>query len=87
MWRRRAWHAGHKDHSFVRVSNSEGIPFSVRYDGLVVADDQRRIYDEKADIGTIGTLKPPERCDFVPCYQTKTLAVIEANEAFLELNG
>jgi len=47
-------HARDKDHSFFRVRNSKRFPLPVGNDRLVVADDQRGIDNEKADIGPVG---------------------------------
>src|SRR5678815_3003361 len=76
-------HARDEDHSLFRVSNSKRLPLPVRNDRLVVVNDERGINNEEADIGTIGTLKPSERCYFFPSDQPETLAVVKANEAFL----
>ena len=48
--------------------------------------DQRGIDDEEPDIGPFGALKPAERCDVFAFNQEKALAVIETDQAFVELD-
>src|SRR5687767_6317457 len=80
-------HASDQYHSGVGVGDAKRFPLSVGDYRLVVVDNQGWINDEKSDIGTIDTLKPPERSDFFTSDQAKALAVIKADQAFLELDG
>src|SRR5688572_5775147 len=79
-------HASNEHHSRVGVSDAQGFPLPVRNHSFVITDYQRGIDDEKAYVGTVCTLKPAKRCDFLARDQAESLAVVKPDQPFLELN-